>query len=133
MLHRELLDCAAIRILITRPMNPSLTDLSPRQLRQAADLKERIGSLEHDLFQILGSRSQRADGAPIQKKRKLSAAARARISAAARARWARIKGTKSPKRAAQARRKMSAAGRARLSALARARWRRARAAGQTAL
>jgi len=86
-------------------MNQSLTDLSPRQLRQAADLKERIESLQHDLAQTLGSVAQPADRAPVQKKHKMSAAARARIAAGARARWARIKGTTSVKPATQPKRK----------------------------
>src|SRR6266699_7003715 len=114
-------------------MNQSLTDLSPRQLRQAADLKERIESLQHDLAQILGSVAQPADRAPLQKKHKMSAAARARIAAGARARWAKIKGTASAAPATQPKRKMSAAGRARLSAMAKARWKKARAAGRHAL
>ncbi len=131
--HPKPLDFEALPIFIARLMNQSLTDLSPRQLRQAADLKERIESLEHDLAQILGSVAQPSDSATLQKKRKMSAAARARIAAGARARWARIKGTTSVKSATQPKRKMSAAARASLSAMAKARWRRARAAGKNAL
>src|SRR6266851_6779218 len=103
-------------------MNSSLTDLSPKQLRQAADLKERIDSLQHDLAQILGLVAQANHAPAAPQKRKMSAAARARIAAGARARWARIKGTASAAPATQPKRKMSAAGRARLSAMAKARW-----------
>src|SRR5438046_1265921 len=102
-------------------MNSSLIDLSPRQLRQAADLKERIDSLQHDLLQILGAVSQSNGAATAPQKRKMSAAARARIAAGARARWAKIKGPTSAKPATQSKKKMSAAGRARLSAMAKAR------------
>src|SRR6266446_5922558 len=113
-------------------MNQSLTDLSPRQLRQAADLKERIDSLQHDLSQILGAVSQPNGAATAPQKRKMSAAARARIAAGARARWARIKGKRAAAKPTP-RRKMSADARARLSAMAKARWKKAKAAGRTAL
>jgi len=115
-------------------MIQSLTDLSPSQLRHAADLKEKIDGLQNQLEQILGTPSQPSHEPAPQKKWKMSAAARARIAAAARARWARIKGkAASVKPAAQPRRKMSAAARAKLAAIARARWKKARAAGKTAL
>src|SRR5438445_5039317 len=114
-------------------MNQSLTDLSASQLRHAADLKEKIESLHHDLEQILGSPSQPSHEPAPQKKRKLSAAARARIAAGARARWAKIKGRASAKPAPQVRRKMSAAAKAKLASIARARWKKARAAGRKAL
>ena len=114
-------------------MNSSLTDLSPKQLRQAADIKERIESLQHDLSQILGAVVP-ANHAPTgPQKRQMSAAARARIAAGARARWVRIKGTSTAKPEAKPRRKMSAAAKAKLSAMAKARWRIARAAGKKAL
>src|SRR6266704_1595166 len=114
-------------------MNSLLADLSPKQLRHAADLKERIESLQHDLVQILGAVAPANHAPTAPQKRKMSAAARARIAAGARARWARIKGTTSVKSATQPKRKMSAAARASLSAMAKARWRRARAAGKNAL
>jgi|SRR5882672_2289631 len=114
-------------------MNSSLTDLSPRQLRQAADLKERIDSLQHELSQILGVVAPANHAPTAPQKRKMSAAARARIAAGARARWARIKGATSVKPAMQPKRTMSAATRARLSAMAKARWKKARAAGKSAL
>src|SRR5216684_4062925 len=100
-------------------MNSSLADLTPKQLRQAADLKERIDSLQHDLSQILGLVAQPNHAPTAQPKRRMSAAARARIAAGARARWAKIKGTASAAPATQPKRKMSAAARARLAAIAR--------------
>src|SRR5437899_336020 len=114
-------------------MNSSLTDLSPRQLRQAADLKEKIDSLQHDLAQILDAVAPASRAPTATHRPKMSAAARARIAAGARARWARIKGTTSAKPATQPKRTMSAAARARLSAMAKARWKKARAAGKNAL
>src|SRR6266853_726219 len=110
-----------------------ITSLSPSQLRRAADLQERILALQDDLNQILGATSQPNHEPAPQKKRKMSAAARARIAAGARARWARIKATTTAKSAAQPKRKMSAAAKAKLSAMAKARWRKARAAGKNAL
>lgn len=60
-------------------------------------------------------------------RRKMSAAARARIAAAQRARWAKAKGQKVvPIKASK--RHISAAGRARIAAAARARWAKVRAA-----
>jgi len=114
-------------------MNNSIIYLSPSQLRHAADLKEKIDGLQNQLEQILGTPSQPNHEPAPQKKRKMSAAARARIAAGARARWARIKGTTTAKPAAKPRRNMSAAAKAKLSAMAKARWRKARAAGKNAL
>jgi hypothetical protein len=112
----------------------SLTDLSPRQLRQAADIKEKIDALTNELGRILNSSERDGAGVSPPKKTTMSPAVRARIAAAARARWARIKGrAASPAPATQPRRKMSAAAKARLAAIARARWRKARAAGKNAL
>jgi len=53
-------------------------------------------------------------------RRKMSAAARARISAAQKARWAKLKGKVVPIKAGKSR--ISAAGLARIRAAARARW-----------
>src|SRR5258707_8464142 len=140
----------------------SITTLSPKQLRRAADIQERIESLQKELSHILAVTPQPAAVA-APKKRRMSAAGRARIAAAARARWARVKGTagkRGPKAGrkvsaaaianipagvrksmagvksistAPKRRKMSAAGRARLSAMAKARWAKAKAQGKSAL
>ncbi len=113
------------------PMN-LLTNLSAQQLRRAADIKERIDTLQTELHSILRASGRTANGSPTKQRRKMSAAGRARIAAAARARWAKIKGVKTSS-ARKPKRKMSAAGRARLSAMAKARWRKAKAAGKTRL
>src|SRR6185369_15664345 len=95
----------------------SLLNLSPAQLRKAADLKERIDSLTSELASILGGDSS-LNPQPLPPKsgrRQMSAAGRARIAAAARARWAKVRAGKGAGAAAvktSGRRKMSAAARA---------------------
>jgi hypothetical protein len=85
----------------------NLITLTANQLRQAANIQEKIQSLQEELNQILGATAETTQseltGGRRQKKRKMSAAGRAAISAAARARWAKFKGT-APKR------RLSAAG-----------------------
>jgi hypothetical protein len=138
----------------------SITNLSAAELRQAANIQERIQSLQRELRRILGATVESGPSeAPRKGRRKMSASGLANIRAAQRARWAKIRG-KAPKRklSAQAianiragvakrmatqgkariakptpKRKMSAAAKARLSALAKARWAKVRAAGKTKL
>jgi hypothetical protein len=114
-----------------------VTNLSPAQLRKAADLKERIDSLTSELASILGGASS-LNPQPLPPKSgrpQMSAAGPARIAAAARARWAKIRaakdGTTAPKTAG--RRKMSAAARAKIAAAAKTRWAKAKAAGKSRL
>jgi hypothetical protein len=111
----------------------TFTNLTPGQLRRAANVKERIEELEKELAQLLGAPAPAASkGAPIRKK--ISAAGIARIRAAQRARWAAIKRSKGATKAApKSKRKFTAAGRARLAALARARWAKAKASGKKTL
>ena len=107
----------------------SITSLSPKQLRRAAALKEKIQSLEKELGQLLGSPTKTAAQPVPKKKFRMSAAARAKISAAATARWAKVKGRKlAVKPARKARRKMNAASKARLSAKLKAIWAKRKAA-----
>src|SRR5437868_73819 len=112
----------------------SLLNLSPAQLRKAADLKERIDSLTSELASMLdGDSSLNPQPLPPKSgRRQMSAAGRARIAAAARARWAKIRaaggasnlgGSAAPKK----KRTMSAAARAKIAAAARARWARVKA------
>src|SRR5258708_36483316 len=106
-----------------------MINLTAQQLRKAANIKERIDGLEKELGQLLGSGGT---GTELPgKRRKFSAAARARMRASQKARWARIKAAKSGKVVQKRRRKMSAAGRAAISAAAKARWKKAKAAGKT--
>jgi hypothetical protein len=135
----------------------SLINLTPKQLRKAANLQEKIQSLQGDLNQILGSQgSASAQSNEGPTKRKFSASARARMRKAQKARWAKIKGRKPKKKMSakglaniragvlkrmknqgratrKPKRKMSAAGRAALAAAAKARWAAAKAAGKTSL
>lgn len=73
-----------------------MTELTSKQLRHAADIQDKIESLQRELQQILGGKSSgnggTATGAP--KKRTMSAAARAKIAAAQKARWAKLKNSK---------------------------------------
>ncbi|MGO8837563.1 MAG: hypothetical protein ACLQAH_05255 [Limisphaerales bacterium] len=108
-----------------------ITNLSAGQLRRAADIKDKIEALQRKLARLVGSAN---DVAAPRKRRKMSAAGRARIGAAVRARWAKVKGRKSAtKPVKKAKRKMSAAGRAKIAAAAKARWKKAKAAGKNSL
>lgn len=91
--------------------NSSLADLTTAQLRRAIAIKERIDALNSELSALLGApepkvarRGRRkassrqaaskvaAAGKPVERKRrKFSAAARARMRQAAKARWAAAK------------------------------------------
>src|ERR1035438_88306 len=96
----------------------SITNLSPAQLRKAANIQEKILELQDELNQIFGSEvpaAAQAAEAP-RKKWKVSAAGRARMRAAQKARWARIKGTESTTDAPKKKRKMSAQGLANIRA-----------------
>jgi hypothetical protein len=104
------------------------SSLSVVQLRKAVAIKERIEQLEARLASVVADTT--APLATGKKRRRMSAAGRARIAAGARARWAKIKGQKeSPRK----KRKVSVTARLRLSAAAKARWKRAKAAGKTTL
>jgi hypothetical protein len=116
----------------------NLLSLTTTQLRHAIDLKGKIEALHKQLASILGASAPVSATAP--KKKKMSAAARAKISAAAKARWAKIKvakpAAKPAKPAAKAlakRKKMSAAAKAKLSALAKARWAKVKKTGKKSL
>lgn len=73
----------------------SIIQLSPKQLRQAAAIKEKIVALQKQLEQLSGSDSA-SSGASVsgRQKRKLSPAARAKIVAAQKARWAKFHAAK---------------------------------------
>ena len=115
-------------------MRTSITSLSVQQLRRAADIKEKLESLEQELGQILGSSTKPGAQVATKGKRKFSPAVRAKMAAAAKKRWAKIKGTQTAAKPVKtAKRKMSAAGRARIAAAAKARWAKAKAAGRNKL
>ena len=112
----------------------SINNLSVQQLRQAANLKEKIVALEKELNQLFGSTAKPVASPAPKKRRKMSAAGRAKIAAAAKARWAKVKGQKTAaKPVKKARRKMSVAARAKIAAAAKARWKKAKAQGKNSL
>ena len=105
-------------------------NLTPSQLRQAADLKEEIAGLETQLEQLQGTKpapSSIAVSKPV--KRKMSAAHKAKIKAAQKLRWAKHNAAKA-KTAVKPVKKggMSAEGRARIVAAQKARWAKIKAA-----
>jgi len=96
-------------------------DLSTRNLEQALSIRRQIDALERRLRGLV--RGGAATTAPRRGgRRRMSAAARAKIAAAARARWARIKGRTGPKAGKKRKDGITASGRRRLSQLMKARW-----------
>jgi hypothetical protein len=96
-----------------------MINITPTQLRKAADIQEKIQSLQEELGQLLGGDvSTPAQATEAPRKYKFSAAARAKMRAAQKARWAKIKGTtpeaEPPQKAKK--RKMSAQGLANIRA-----------------
>jgi hypothetical protein len=114
-----------------------ILNLTPAQLKHAADIKEQIIALESELQSILGGIRHVANGAapsPFRTRRnRMSAAGRARIIAAQRARWAKFKSGRGGKARPAGKRTLNAAARAKIAAAARARWARAKAAGKSSL
>jgi len=106
----------------------SIENLTPKQLRKAASIMEKIEKLQTELNKMVGGSTTLAQTA--KPKRKMSVAGRARIAAAQKARWSKVKGGKPAKKA---KRKMSAAAKAKISAAAKARWAKAKAAGKKRL
>jgi hypothetical protein len=91
-----------------------MINITPQQLRRAADIQEKIQLLQQELGQLLGgevSTPAQPTEAP-KKKWKFSAAARAKMRSAQKARWAAIKAAPSAKPAPEkkAKKKMSAQG-----------------------
>jgi hypothetical protein len=120
----------------------SITNLSPQQLRQAADLKEKIDGLQTELNEILGGEAPTpmASGpAPEagRKKRKMTAAWRKALSLAQKARWAAKRGEAPIKMPAatmsqvKPKRHISPALRKARSEAMKARWAKARRAGKS--
>ena len=115
----------------------NLSNLTPAQLRKAANLKEQIEALNKQLGSILGGTGISATikaGNPV-KKGGMSAAGRARIVAAQKLRWAKIKAAKpvsvvkAAPTAKPAKKKgtISPEGIARIKAAQKARWAKIRA------
>ena len=102
----------------------SFINLTPAQMRHAADLKEKIDALQNELSRLEGAPAAVTSGAGSGKggKRQISAAGIARIRAAQKLRWAKAKAGGTAKPAKRGPRKMSAAARARIAAAQKARW-----------
>lgn len=92
-----------------------MINATPTQLRKAADLQEKIQSLQNELNSILGGSDETAALAAPKRKRKMSAAGKAAIRAAQKARWAKIKGT-APSAKSAPRKNLSAKGLANIRA-----------------
>ena len=114
----------------------SITNLTPQQLRQAADIQEQIVALQDELQRLLGTPATPAPEsfqAPGPKRR-ISAQGLANIRAGARRRWAKEHAESGngagPKKS---RGKMTPAGRAAISARMKARWAAAKRSGRNAL
>jgi hypothetical protein len=75
-------------------MNNILARLTVAQLKRATAIKERMEQLEKELTGMLGIPEALTVGGTIRRRRKMSAAAKAKISAAAKARWARVRAAK---------------------------------------
>jgi len=76
--------------------NP-LSNLSLQQLKQAIAIRGEIEDLQKELDRIVGDQPSTPKPKASRKRRKLSAAARAKISAAASARWANFRAKKGNK------------------------------------
>jgi hypothetical protein len=111
----------------------SINQLTPQQLRQAADIQEQILELQHNLTQLLGAAPEAGAAAP-GKRKKLSAQGLANIRAGAQKRWGKLKGASGAAEAVpKPKRGMSAAGKRRLAASMKARWAAVKKAGKTSL
>jgi len=117
-------------------------NLSPQQLRQAADLKEKLDGLRAELNAILGGEitspaTTGAPQAPMNGRRKVSAESRARMAAAQKARWAAKRGEAAIRTApvtgseVKPKRYISPALRKARSEAMKARWAKARKAGKS--
>jgi hypothetical protein len=73
-----------------------MTELTSTQLRRAAEIKDKIESLQAELKRLFSGNEAAVSTKPsaAAPKRQMSAAARAKISAAAKARWAKARADK---------------------------------------
>ena len=71
-----------------------MIELTSKQLRHAANIKDKIDSLQKELQRLLRSNGSAIQTKAAPKKRKMSVAARKKISVAAKARWAKVRAGK---------------------------------------
>lgn len=113
-----------------------MNQLTAQQLRQAADLKDKITALQGQLSQLLGASDGGVISSPLKiarpARKKISAAGIAKIRAAQKARWAKIKGAEVEKapvpKPATKKRTISATARVKMADAAKARWAKVKAA-----
>jgi hypothetical protein len=96
------------------------------QLHRIIAIKEKIEALQGEIRTIAGDGGDIPSPFPENqpKRRRRSAAVRAKMAAAQRSRWARIKGETDSEPAKQGKRRLSAAGGAAISAAVKPRWAR---------
>lgn len=75
-------------------MSQPLSDLTPAQLRRAAEIKEKIDTLQRELNALLGGKGDTPRKKGGRGRRKMSAEGRARIAEAQKKRWAKLKSGK---------------------------------------
>ena len=112
----------------------NITELSPSQFRQAANLKERIEGLQKELSAIMGGEIPIPKNSKPAKRGKMSAAGKAKIAAAQKLRWAKVRAAEGKSAAPKPAKKkftMSAAAKAKISAAAKLRWAKIRAENAT--
>jgi hypothetical protein len=107
-----------------------LIKLPAAKLKHVIAIKAEIEKLENQLENVIVAATPSFVGNVVKARRKMSAAAKAKIAAAARARWAKVKGSKPAAKVHKAKRMMSAAARAKIAAAAKARWAKAKASGK---
>jgi len=106
----------------------NITELTTTQLNQIIALKEQIETLQSEIDSIAEGEVPTPTDEEFPKKRRRSAAVRARMAAAQQARWAKIKGTGATDfKPAKKDWRSSPSVRAKLSAAAKARWAKAKA------
>ena len=105
----------------------NILNLTAKELKQAAKVKDKITALEKELAKLVGMEMER----PIVRKikRKMSDAGRLAIAAAQKLRWSKFKNAK-PK---AKKRTLSAAAKTKIAAAARRRWAKAKASGKNSL
>ncbi|MDB6032202.1 MAG: hypothetical protein JWM16_2540 [Verrucomicrobiales bacterium] len=113
-------------------------NLTSKQIAKAAQLKERIETLQAELDHLVGQGTSTPITAPSRPagKRDMSAAGKTRIAAAQKARWAKFnedKGSGGSAPETKPKRTMSPAAKAKIAAAARKRWKKAKAAGKNTL
>lgn len=94
-------------------------NLTPRQLKRAAVIKQRIAALVNELTSLAGASEKPQVG---QRRHKMSPAGRRRIAAAQRARWMKRRQRESQRRSSRARKQGASKANANRSAKMKVYW-----------